>query len=143
MAGSAARMRASSVTWPFFRGTLKSTRRTTGMPRSTFRSRSVFLPKVTPDAGTVVLEDLLRQLCDAVRVAPLVVVPGDDLHEPALDHHRQRGVEDRGVRRLDDVRRDDRVLVVLEDPGQVAAVGLLLEDAVDLLDARVSRDGRG
>src|SRR4051794_15702174 len=143
IAGRAARMRASSVTWPFFRGTLKSTRRTTGMPRSTFRSRSVFLPKVTPDAGTVVLEDLLRQLRDAVRVAPLVVVPGHDLHQPALDHHRQRSVEDRRVRRRDDVRRDDRVVAVLEDPGQVAGVGLLLEEVVDLVDGGVAGDGRG
>src|SRR4051794_21846132 len=111
-------MRASSVTWPSFRGTLKSTRRTTGVPRSTFRSRSVFLPKVTPEAGTVALEDLLRQLHDAVRVAPLVVVPGHDLHEPALEDHRQRCVEDRRVRGLDDVGGDDRVGAVLQDPGQ-------------------------
>ena len=40
----------------------------------------------------------LRELDEPVRVAPLVVVPGDDLHLSTINHHRQRRVEDRRVR---------------------------------------------
>ena len=52
---------------------------------------------------------------DAVRVAPLVVVPGDDLDHRPVHHRGQLGVDDRGGRVPDDVRGDDRVLGVLED----------------------------
>ena len=60
-------------------------------------------------------EHALGELDEPVRVAPLVVVPGDDLHLGAVDHHRQRRVEDRRVRRPDDVGRDERLLAVAED----------------------------
>ena len=35
---------------------------------------------------------VLHEVCDAAAVAPLVVVPGDDLHELVADHHRAEGV---------------------------------------------------
>jgi len=38
---------------------------------------------------------VLHQVRDAAAVAPLVVVPGDDLHELIADHHRAEGVDDR------------------------------------------------
>ena len=48
-------------------------------------------------------EHALSELDEPVRVAPLVVVPRDDLHLRAVDDRRQRRVEDRRVRRPDDV----------------------------------------
>ena len=68
-----------------------------------------------PDRRRLRLEHLRGQLDAAVRVAPLVVVPGDHLDQPPVDHHRLAGVEDRRVRVLDDVGGDDRVLGVGED----------------------------
>ena len=38
---------------------------------------------------------VLHQVRDAAAVAPLVVVPGDDLHELIADHHCAEGVDDR------------------------------------------------
>jgi len=38
---------------------------------------------------------VLHQVRDAAAVAPLVVVPGDDLHELIADHHGAEGVDDR------------------------------------------------
>ena len=38
---------------------------------------------------------VLHEVCDAAAVAPLVVVPGDDLHELVPHHHGAEGVDDR------------------------------------------------
>ena len=38
---------------------------------------------------------VLHQVSNAAAVAPLVVVPGDDLHELVTDHHGAEGVNDR------------------------------------------------
>ena len=38
---------------------------------------------------------VLHEVCDAAAIAPLVVVPGDDLHELVADHHGAEGVNDR------------------------------------------------
>ena len=38
---------------------------------------------------------VLHQIGNAAAVAPLVVVPGDDLHELIADHHCAEGVDDR------------------------------------------------
>ena len=38
---------------------------------------------------------VLHEVGNAAAVAPLVVVPGDDLHELIADHHRAEGVDDR------------------------------------------------
>ena len=38
---------------------------------------------------------VLHEVGNAAAVAPLVVVPGDDLHELVADHHRAEGVDDR------------------------------------------------
>ena len=38
---------------------------------------------------------VLHQVRDAAAVAPLVVVPGDDLHELVTNHHGAEGVNDR------------------------------------------------
>ena len=51
----------------------------------------------------------------------------------AADDRRQGRVEDRRVRRLDDVGGDDRLLAVAEDPGERAVVGAAAEDVVHLV----------
>ena len=75
--------------------------------------------------------DVGDQVGEAVGVAPLVVVPADDL-DLVADHLGERGVEDAGRRVGDDVGRDDRVGGVPQE----AAVGGLLDRGVDLVDAR-------
>ena len=94
------------------RGTLKSTRTRARFPLRSIESR--------PPALTVAWEasscwSLPHQLDHAVRVGPLVVVPGDDLHHALVDHHRRQRVEDRAVRVADDVGGDQRVGGELED----------------------------
>ena len=41
---------------------------------------------------------VLHEVRDAAAVAPLVVVPGDDLHELIAHHHGAEGVDDRRTR---------------------------------------------
>ena len=41
---------------------------------------------------------VLHEVGNAAAVAPLVVVPGDDLHELIANHHRAEGVDDRRAR---------------------------------------------
>ena len=131
--GSAARMRVSSATCrrASSSGTLKSTRTSTRRP-STSRSSSVLhaQPPTGPSA---------TRSTSAVGVAPLVVVPGDDLHHRPVHHRRQLRVDDRGVRRLDDVGRDDRVLGVLRgSPAADRPRRPPCSAVVDLLDARLA-----
>src|ERR1051326_7249587 len=99
MVGSDARMRVSSSTRPSARGTLKSTRTKTRLPcRSRSRIDSV-IARLKPRAALNALRDELAQQVDAaVRVAPLVVVPGEDLHEVAVHHLRVRRVAGGGRR---------------------------------------------
>src|SRR5690606_32163866 len=76
------------------------------------------------------------QVDDPVRVAPLVVVPGEDLDQVAAEHLGAAGVEDRGVRVSDHVGGDDVVLGVLDDPPE-RAIGRRLHRGVHLLDRHV------
>jgi hypothetical protein len=55
------------------------------------------------------------QLDNTARVAPLVVVPRDELDEVGVQGDARSGVEDGRVRVSDKVGRDDRVLGVAED----------------------------
>ena len=59
---------------------------------------------------------------ESVRVAPLVVVPGQDLDEVA-DDLGLGGVEDRGVRVAHDVGGDDRILGVLQNTLELTLSG--------------------
>src|SRR5262249_24156380 len=80
--GSDARSRLSFSTLPSLTGTLKSTRMTTRLPGS---PRSSMKSLVMADLlGAVPLRHVAEQIDAAVRVAPLVVVPGDDLEEALL-----------------------------------------------------------
>src|ERR1700744_4523995 len=69
------------------------------------------------------------QIADPVGVAPLVVVPGDDLHHVA-DHLGERGIDDRGERVALEIRRDELVLFHPEDTLQ-RTCGVLLQSIVD------------
>src|SRR2546425_2092235 len=120
MVGSAARMRVSSATLSPSSGTLKSTRASTRFPRGS-TSSIVRLRKVTPRLAAG--GDRLAQLgCDergdvgeAAGVAPLVVVPGDDLHHIA-EHDRVDAAHDRRVLVTLEIARDERLLGVIHDP---------------------------
>src|SRR5919204_3146273 len=82
------------------------------------------------------LADAGDEVGGAAAVAPLVVVPAEDLDHLALAaglDHGALGVEDAAVGVADDVAGDDGVLGVLEDALERAG-GELLEDVVDLGD---------
>src|SRR5690606_25342878 len=83
-------------------------------------------------SGSEVGAHQLDEVDQAVGVAPLVVVPADDL-DLVADHLGQAGVEDAGRRVGDDVGGDDRVLGVGEVALQRALLGGGLERLVDLL----------
>ena len=117
-------------------GTFRSARSRTRLPPASASRTLAFASTAALRADGGRLEDLAGELDAAVRVSPLVVVPGEDLDHVALEHHRLARVEDRRVRVADDVGRDDRVLGVGEDPLE-RALGGGLDRAVDLLDARV------
>ena len=106
--GSDARMRVSSPITPFFSGTLKSTRTKT---RRSFRCRSRMVRLLTAPAGVVQCRRYdhrpASRVDAAARVAPLVVVPGQDLEEVAVHHLGIRRVDDRGVRIAAEVDRHE------------------------------------
>jgi len=81
------------------------------------------------------VEQALAEVDDAVGVTPLVVVPGADLDPVAVEDLGEAGIEDRRVRIVDDVDRDDRVDGVLEDVAQIGH-RRVLHRLVDLLDGR-------
>src|SRR4051794_34353248 len=99
MVGSDERIRVSSATSPPSSGTFRSARSRTRFP-STSASLTLALPNERSgdasgtDRGR--LQHLLRQIDAAVGVAPLVVVPGEELHEGPVDHLGLLGVEDGG-----------------------------------------------
>src|SRR5271165_1869069 len=132
-------------------GTLKSTRTSTRLPRtsrssmllnvlhpSAVRSASPHRPPVRACPGPAPSQNPLRQIHQAVGVAPLVVVPRDDLEHRAVQHGRQLRVDDRREGRCDDVARDDRVLGVLHERRERTAAGGRLERPVYLLDASLA-----
>src|SRR3954447_7958736 len=123
--GTLARTRPSSViVWPSS-GTLRSLRTSTRLPRRSPSSETVF----TRSERRADVDDEVDQ---AVGVAPLVVVPADDL-DLVADDLGQAGVEDARRRIGDDVGADDRVRGVAEDALE-GAVGGRLVRGVDLLD---------
>ena len=87
----------------------------------------------------VLHSDLLDQVGQAARVAPLVVVPRHDLDQVAV-HHRELGVEDRAPVLADDVARDQRLLAVVEDTVRAAPRCGRLERLVDLVARRLAPD---
>ncbi len=66
-------------------------------------------------ASCLHLGQLVDQVDGAAAVAPLVVVPADNLDHVVADRGSPRTSEDRAVRITDDVGRDNRVLGVAQD----------------------------
>src|SRR5262245_19956200 len=147
--GRAARIRESSVTLPSASGTLKSTRTKTRLPAAS-KSRMVSLSMVSGAPGWARSDgrdrqagrDEADQVGDAAAVAPLVVVPADDLDHRAVEHHGRFGVDDRGAAVAPEVRRHERFVAHAEDPLH-RAFGRSPERVVELLDARRARDVGG
>src|SRR5262245_11618032 len=94
-------MRVSSLMRPSLSGTLKSTRTKTRRP---FRSRSridSFAMRSPGSKGPGLqsfFDEKPEEIDAAVRVAPLVVVPRQHLHEVTVHHLRIRRVDDRRAR---------------------------------------------
>src|ERR1019366_8138483 len=76
---------------------------------------------------------------DAVRVAPLVVVPGQDLEPSVAIGAGGEGVEDRRMRVADDVGGDQRHLAVLHDPPH-RALSRGPDRRVDVFDRRLFQE---
>jgi len=87
------------------------------------------------------LGDLLNEVKHAVGVAPLVVVPRDELDEVVVERDAGLGVEDGRVRVGDEVGRDDVLVRVREDALHRAVGGLLdLRADVGVRGALLHRD---
>src|SRR6185312_4117600 len=54
------------------------------------------------------------QVADTARIAPLVVVPRDDLHAVSGDNASERRVDDRGTIVVTEVHRDQFLLLISE-----------------------------
>src|SRR5437016_14190201 len=96
MVGRVPRMRVSSVMWPLSSsGTLKSARMMTRFPR---RGRSSMVTLFRCMRGGAVRSAAGGHVFDEVpnptRVAPLIVVPGNDLHHALVEPRGQRGIHD-------------------------------------------------
>src|SRR3954453_7564537 len=156
-----ARMRESSFTFPSSIGTLKSTRISTFLP-ATSASRTVSFSMVRASigggrcprsgssrnwfgvscCGAVLLSggsgdgqprrNEGDQVGDTAAVAPLVVVPRDDLHEVAAERHGRRGVDDRGAGVAAEVGRDEGLVADAEDALEAVGRGIA-ERGVELV----------
>ena len=137
MVGIDARMRESSLTLPSSMGTLKSTRMSDALAlRIEVPDGQLFhgSPRVLMAAGcgrasrsgraggvhqalaagrrAATNDDQIR---DAAAVAPLVVVPGDDLHQGPAERHRRLGIDDRRAAVAPEVGRHERLVGDAQD----------------------------
>ena len=125
MVGSAARMRRSSVIRPSpSSGTLKSVRTRTRLALSdvaevlqAWGCSSRCRRRGRPPQARWASADDHREVDQAVRVAPLVVVPAEHLDQVAHGHG-EPAVERAGGRRADDVGRDDGLVGEDQDLGE-------------------------
>ena len=131
--GTLARIRPSSVIVSPSSGTLRSDRTRTRLPRDVPEVVDCLIATVTASEPTSVDE-----VDEAVGVAPLVVVPADDL-DLVADDLGQPGVEDARRRVGDDVAGDDRVLGVAQVALQ-RAVGRAALNAALTSSTVVSRE---
>src|SRR5258708_6313176 len=77
--------------------------------------------------------DFRGQLDEAMRVAHLIVIPGEDLYRRPVDDHRREGVDNARSGVVEIVDRDERALLVAENPLETSLCGRLAE-LVYLLD---------
>src|SRR5690606_31410400 len=152
MVGATRSMRVASVTLPSLTGTLRSTRTSTRLPAMSVRVSRVLKAMGRLPAGQRgygAREGAIRISSDqfakrngrvghAVREAPLVVVPGQDAHEVAVEDLGLVGGEVRGVAVVVEVDRDERAGDVVEDALQFAFGGGL-DGGVDFVGRDVAR----
>src|SRR5271166_2383391 len=160
-------MRVVSVTRPFSVGTLRSTRRRTRLPETSASSSvrkgllmiaslrkwspfglSLCLSAAGPTPAALSANSKALQSSDelrhrdrgvghSVREAPLVVVPGEDPHEGAIDDLGLVEMEERRMRVMVEVRGDVRVFGIAEDALERAiAISGGLDRPVDLILSR-------
>jgi hypothetical protein len=82
--------------------------------------------------GSILLGDVDQEVADTPRVAPLVVVPRDQLNEVLVQLDAGIGIEDGGSGVADEVGGDDVVFGVLDD-ALVLVLGTSLDDSLDLI----------
>jgi len=78
----------------------------------------------------------LGEVHDTLRVSPLVVVPGNNLHHVISHHHRERGVDGGGLVRAAEVNGDERLVRHNEDAFELGRRGGA-EGVVHLLRGRL------
>ena len=83
----------------------------------------------------VLLRRVDEEIADTARVAPLVVVPSDELDEVLVERNASLGIEDRGGRVAGEVSRDNLLLGVRHDASHGASGGLL-DGSLDLVVRR-------
>src|SRR5581483_12098771 len=69
--------------------------------------------KTQPELQTFLAEEV-DQIANPARIAPFIVVPGNDLDHVAADHHGGRRVQNRGAAIAAEIRRYQLVLLVSE-----------------------------
>jgi len=84
--------------------------------------------------GAVLLRSVREKVADTARVAPLVVVPGNELNKVLVEGNAGLGVEDGRVLGTDEVGRDDLVLGVADDALELTLRGGL-DSSLDLVVA--------
>src|SRR4030095_4828966 len=121
-------MRVSSAIRPSLSGTLKSTRTKARLPaRSTSLMESL---------GNAPLHQHADEVDTSARVAPLVVVPGQNLHEIAIHDFRVRRVDDTRIRIALEVHGHEFICRIGEYPLH-GALGRTFERRVHGLAARL------
>src|SRR6266566_9973814 len=137
MVGRAARIRVSSVMCcRESNGTLKSTRTKTRFPVRSI-SRIVFLfmffPHIKkgslksddPSILPALLIDKIGEVSNTAGVAPLVIVPCDDLDQVTAGNHCRKPVNNRGMRITTKVHRNKWLIGIVEDTLERASSSLL------------------
>src|SRR5262249_61816950 len=122
-------MRVSSAIRPFLSGTLKSTRTKARLPlRSTSLMESL---------SNSFFHQQPNEVDTSARITPLVVVPGEHLHEIAIHHLRVSRVDDRRIRIAFQVDGHEFVRRVSEDALQ-RTLGRALQGRVHFLATRLA-----
>src|SRR5258708_6604514 len=119
--GCEARIRVSSRMAPLAIGTLKSTRTKTRSPRRFRRSLTVCFgirnpPRGRVPSGVVAGSHEVQQVLQAIREAPLVVVPGKDFGQVAVHDLGEGGVHDGGGGVAPEVHRNQLLVGDLQNP---------------------------
>ena len=82
--------------------------------------------------GTILLGNVDQEIADALRVTPLVVVPGDQLDEVLVQLDTGLGIEDGGSTVANEIGGDDILISVLDDI-LVLLLGSSFDGSLDLI----------